>query len=82
MEILVKTFFLKKTFKYGGMIFVWDLLPSESSDNIQSGISGNLRLNIQTPPPNTENYKVYVVGVTNGSITVDSNKRVKTSYLM
>ena len=72
----------QKTFKDGRTIFVWDLRPSESSDTIPLERSGNLRLNIQTATANTENYIVYVVGVTNGLITVDSNKRVKTSYLM
>ena len=72
----------QKTFKDGRTIFVWDLRPSDSSDTIPLERSGNLRLNIQTSTVNTENYIVYVVGVTNGLITVDSNKRVKTSYLM
>ena len=77
-----KNLLSQKTFKDGRTIFVWDLRPSDSSDTIPLERSGNLRLNIQTSTVNTENYIVYVVGVTNGLITVDSNKRVKTSYLM
>ena len=43
--------------------------------------SGNLRVNKQTSSLKTEIYTVYVVGVTNGLITVDSNEIVETSYL-
>ena len=64
----------QKTFKDDRKIFVWDLRPSDSNDTIPMESSGNLRLKIQTSAPST--------GVTNGLITVDSNKRVETSYLI
>ena len=44
--------------------------------------SGNLRLNIKTSAANTENYMVFVVGITNGLITVNLNKILKTTHLM
>ena len=71
-----------QTYREGRTIFVWDLRPSDSSDTIPLERSGNLRLSVQLSTVNTVNYIVYVVGVTNGLITLDAGKRVKTSYLM
>ena len=55
-------------------IFFGDLRPSESSDTIPLERSGNLRLSVQLSTVNTVNYIVYVLGVTNGLITVDAGK--------
>ena len=71
-----------KTYREGRTIFVWDLRASDSSDTIPLERSGNLRLSIQLSTANRVNYIVYVVGVTNGLISVDAGKRVRTSYLM
>ena len=71
-----------KNFKEGRTIFTWDLRSSESDDVLALERSGNIRINIQSSEANTENIIAYVVGLTNGLIEIDGNKRVRTSYLM
>lgn len=71
-----------QNFKKGRTIYAWDLSSSDCCDDLKIEKTGNVRMNIQIEIPNTENVIAYVVGVTSGLVEIDSNRRVKTSYLM
>ena len=71
-----------QSFKNGRTIYSWDLRTSDCSDVLNVEKSGNVRINFQTDIPVTENYFVFVIGITTGLIEIDGSRRVKTSYLM
>ena len=62
------------------MIYV--ILTVNCEDVISIEKSGNIRINIQSAKPLTENLMTFVVGETSALIEVDGQRRVKTSYLM
>ena len=71
-----------QSFKNGRTIYSWDLRTSDCSDVLNVEKSGNVRISFQTATPLTENYFVFVIGITTGLIEIDGARRVKTSYLM
>ena len=71
-----------QSYKNGRTIYSWDLRTSDCSDVLNVEKSGNVRINFQTDKPVTENYFVFVIGITTGLIEIDGARRVKTSYLM
>ena len=71
-----------KNFKKGRTIYCWNLTASDTGETLPIEATGNLRLNIQSKKPNTENLIVYVLGLSTAIIEIDSGRRVKTSYLM
>ena len=70
------------SFKKGRTIYSWDLRSSDCNDVLNVEKSGNLRISFNTATPITENYSVFVVGVTTGLIEIDGARRVKTHYLL
>ena len=64
------------------MIYQWDLRTSNCSDVLNVEKSGNVRISFQTDKTVTENYFVFVIGITTGLIEIDGARRGKTSYLM
>ena len=71
-----------QNFKKGRTIYAWDLSSSDCCDDLKIEKTGNVRMSVQLSTPNTENVIAYVVGVTTRLVEIDSNRRVKTSYLM
>ena len=69
-------------FKHGRTLFCWDLTTSDTTDTINVEKTGNIRITIQTEKAVAENTSVYIVGITNGVIHIDGNRRVKCNYLM
>ena len=70
------------SFKKGRTVFCWNLSPTDCKDVLHIEKSGNIRINIQTESPPTENLAVFVTGITTGIIDVDHSRRVKTTFLM
>ena len=71
-----------QSFRDGRTIQVYDLRNSDCEDVISIEKTGNIRVNIQSAKPLTENLMTFVVGETSALIEVDGQRRVKTSYLM
>ena len=69
-------------FKNGRTILTWDLRSNTSEETISVEKTGNIRLYIHASKPNTENYIAFVVGLTTGAVSIDANRRIKTSFLM
>ena len=69
-------------FKQGRTLFCWDLTTSDTSDTINIEKKGNIRISLQTDKPVGENTSVFIVGITNGVVDIDGNRRVKCNYLM
>lgn len=72
----------RKNFINGRTILVFDLGTSNSSDTIEIERRGNLRLELETRTPVTENVVLFMVGVLNGVIFINSSRAVNTSFLM
>ena len=71
-----------QSFKNGRTIHSWDLRSSGCEDVLNVEKSGNLRISFLTDNPATENYTVFIVGITTGLIEIDGARRVKTHYLL
>lgn len=69
-------------FKEGRSLFVYDLNPSLSSDCLNLDRKGNLRVSIECSNNVNENMNLYIIGVFNGLISVNSERRVETTFLM
>lgn len=70
-------------FKAGRTIFIYDLQASDASDVISIDKKGCVRVSITAEQSGVqENYSVFVVGLMNGNIIINSERIVKTSFLM
>ena len=69
-------------FKDGRTIFAFDLRSSDSSEVLSLEKRGNLRLSCQTSVNLSENMGVFVVGMINGIVQIDSRKSVRTNNLI
>lgn len=69
-------------FVNGRSIFVFNLGLSSSADTIEIEKRGNLRIEMETRTPVTENIVLFMVGVLNGVVFINSSRTVNTSFLM
>ena len=61
-----------QSFKNGRTIYSWHLRTSDRRDVLNVEKSGNVRINFQMDTAVTENYFVFVIGITTGLIEIDS----------
>ena len=71
-----------QSYKNGRLIYSCNIRTSNCNDVLNVEKSGNVRIHFQTDKPMTENYFVFVIGITTELIEIDGARRVKTSYLM
>lgn len=71
-----------ENFKKGRTLFCWDLTTSDTTDTLNVEKKGNIRISLQTDVAVPQNTSVYIVGITNGVVEIDGNRRVKCNYLM
>jgi hypothetical protein len=71
-----------ENFRKGRSIFVHDLKASHSGDCLSIDRRGNLRISIQTSQPLTENITMFIIGITSGVITINSERNIQTNFLM
>ena len=60
-----------QSYKNSCTIYSWDLRTSDCSDVLNVEISGKVGINFQTDKPVTENYFIFVIGITTGLIEID-----------
>lgn len=69
-------------FKSGRTIFVYDLQASDSDDVLHIEKRGNIRLNIQLSHALTENVSLFAIGISTGNVYINSDRIVKTNFLL
>lgn len=69
------------SFIAGRTILTFDLQATECSDTLPIEKNGNIRMHIETKN-NAENMVCLVVAETSGLIEINSNRQIKTSYLL
>jgi len=69
-------------FKDGKTIFVFNLQNSEQADCLNIEKRGNLRLSLALSTALTENHVLFTVGITHGTVNINADRIVKTSFLM
>ena len=74
--------FTLNNFKNGKTIFVFNLQNSEQPDCLNIEKRGNLRLSLSLSAPLTENHVLFTVGITHGTININADRVVKTSFLL
>lgn len=75
-----KTLLTHGNFKSGRTLFAFDLSNSSSVDCINIQRKGNLRISLQTSSSVSENMTLFLVGMTNGTIFINSERAVRTSF--
>ena len=71
-----------QSFGDGRMICMWNLQTSLCDDVLNVEKGGNLKINLQSTKPMDDNFVIFVIGITTGIFTVDSMRRVKTSFVL
>ena len=69
------------SFIAGRTILTFDLQATECSDTLPIEKNGNIRMHIETKN-NAENMVCLVLAETSGLIEINSNRQIKTSYLL
>ena len=69
-------------FKDGRTIFTFDLRSSDSNDVLSIERRGNLRVSATTSVNLTENVILFIVGIVNGVVQIDSRRTVVTNNLI
>jgi len=75
-----KTLLTYDNYKSGRTIYVFDLSNTDSSDCINIQKRGNLKISIQSSTAVTENMVLFLVGVSNGTVFINTDRVVKTSF--
>jgi len=69
-----------ENYKSGRTIFVFDLSNTNSSDCVNISRKGNVRLSLQTGSAVTENMIIFLVGISNGTLLINTDRNVQTSF--
>ena len=69
-------------FADGRTIHIFNLEPVTSAETVSVEKVGNLRFSINLNSALTSNYIIFVLGVFNGCVSIDSLRRVKTNFLI
>ena len=69
-------------FADGRTIHVFNLEPVTSPETVSVEKVGNLRFSINLNTALTSNYIIFVLGIFNGCVSIDSLRRVKTNFLI